>query len=70
MGETASTWKHPLHSSDSEHPEQTRRNFRGHGRAMPATDSPPAPMFQRGGKQSRASRQPVGADEGNPFHAS
>jgi hypothetical protein len=31
MGETASTWKTPLHSSDSEHPEQTRRNFKGKG---------------------------------------
>lgn len=34
MGETASTWKVPLHSSDSEHEWQKRRESRGKGGAF------------------------------------
>ena len=34
MGETASTWKDPLHSSDSEHPWMKRYNSKGKGGAF------------------------------------
>ena len=34
MGETASTWKLPLHSSDTEHEEQKRREEKGKGGAF------------------------------------
>ena len=34
MGETASTWKLPLHSSDSEHPWQKRFEQHGKGGAF------------------------------------
>ena len=34
MGETASTWKTPLHSSDSEHELMKIREFKGDGQAL------------------------------------
>lgn len=34
MGETASTWKVPLHSSDSEHPWMKYRDSKGRGGAF------------------------------------
>jgi hypothetical protein len=34
MGETTSTWKDPLHSSDSEHPWMKDRNSKGRGGAF------------------------------------
>jgi len=34
MGETASTWNVPLHSSDSEHPWMKRRASKGKGGAF------------------------------------
>ena len=34
MGETTSTWKVPLHSSDSEHPWMKRRESKGKGGAF------------------------------------
>lgn len=67
MGETTSSWKLPLHSSDSEHPEQKRRESRGNGRNEPAVEHGTAPMFQGGNdKGSRATAAPVSA-RNNPF---
>jgi hypothetical protein len=34
VGETASTWKTPLHSSDSEHEDMKRYNSKGKGGAF------------------------------------
>lgn len=59
MGETTSTWKLPLHSSDSEHPWQKRRGSKGRGGAFtikrsedtfPATTGNPLTRLTPGGR--------------------
>lgn len=62
MGETASSWKLPLHSSDSEHPTMKRRESRGRGRNCPAVDHGTFPMHP-----AQATRSPVDEDDTNPF---
>ena len=62
MGETASTWKVPLHSSDSEHEWQKRYDSKGKGGAFKINRGERAFPMQ-------PSEATEGIQESNPFDA-
>lgn len=72
MGETASTWKVPLHSSDTEHPWMRRREEKGKGAAfvINRTGETKLPQATAGDPTNGIQHPGVNASSvlSNPFH--